>query len=100
MIVGINESKILSKHVSCKYKCNFDGRKCNSYQKWNNNKVDVSVKNIIFVKRDCIWRRTTSNSENGKYFTSIIYDSVITSSEVIEKTETVPTNFNEKKQPV
>ena len=62
--------------------------------------VDVSVKNIIFVKRDCIWRRTTSNSENGKYFTSIIYDSVITSSEVIEKTETVPTNFNEKKQPV
>ena len=33
MITGINESKTLS----CKDKCKFDGRKCNSSQRWNNN---------------------------------------------------------------
>ena len=33
MITGINESKTLWKHVSCKCKCKFDGGKCNSNQK-------------------------------------------------------------------
>ena len=33
---GTNESKILTKDVSCECKCKFDGRKCNSDQKWNN----------------------------------------------------------------
>ena len=36
MIAGINESKTLTKHISSKYKCRFDGRKCNSDQWWNN----------------------------------------------------------------
>ena len=30
--------KTLTKHISCDCKCKFDGRKCNSYQKWNNDK--------------------------------------------------------------
>ena len=38
MITGKNESKILIKDESCACKCKFDGRKCNSYQKWNNEK--------------------------------------------------------------
>ena len=38
MIAGINESKILTKHISCKCKCRFDGRKCNSDQWWNDDK--------------------------------------------------------------
>ena len=38
MITGINELKTLTKHISCKCKCKFDGRKCNSNQKRNNNK--------------------------------------------------------------
>ena len=38
MIAGINVSKTLIKHRSCECKCKFDGRKCNSNQKWNNNK--------------------------------------------------------------
>ena len=33
LITGINESKTLTKHVSCKCKCKPDGRKCNSKQK-------------------------------------------------------------------
>ena len=32
IITGINESKTLTKHISCKCKCIFDGRKCNSDQ--------------------------------------------------------------------
>ena len=32
MIKGINESKTLTKHISCECKCEFDGRKCNSNQ--------------------------------------------------------------------
>ena len=38
MITGINESKSLTKHISWKCKCKFDGRKYNSNQNWNNNK--------------------------------------------------------------
>ena len=30
LITGKNESKILTKDISCKCKCNFDGRKCAS----------------------------------------------------------------------
>ena len=28
MIAGINESKTLTKHISCECKCKFDGAKC------------------------------------------------------------------------
>ena len=45
MIPGINESEILTKHVSCEWKYMFDGRKCNSNQKWNNNKCWCEGKN-------------------------------------------------------
>ena len=32
IVTGINESKTLIKHISCEYKCKFDGRKYNSDQ--------------------------------------------------------------------
>ena len=40
MIAEINESKALTKHISCKCKCKcrFDRRRCNSDQWWNNDK--------------------------------------------------------------
>ena len=38
MITGKNELKILTKDISCECKSKFDKRKCNSNQKWNNNK--------------------------------------------------------------
>ena len=38
MVKGINELKTLTKHISCEYKCKFDGTKCKSNQWWNNNK--------------------------------------------------------------
>ena len=38
MVTGINESKTLTKHISCECKCKFDETKCESNQWWNNNK--------------------------------------------------------------
>ena len=38
LIARINESKALTKHTSCGFKCEFDSRKYNSNQKWNNDK--------------------------------------------------------------
>ena len=38
MITGKNKSKVLAKDISSKYKCKFDGRKCDSNQKWNNDR--------------------------------------------------------------
>ena len=45
MIAGINESKTLTKYISYECKCNFDGRKCNWNQKWNNDKCRCNCKN-------------------------------------------------------
>ena len=44
MITVINESKTLTKHISCIFKFRFDGRKCNSHQWWNNNKCRCECK--------------------------------------------------------
>ena len=46
MITSTNESKKLMNHVSCKCKCRFDGKKCNSNQWWNNNKCRCECKKI------------------------------------------------------
>ena len=51
MITGKNKSKFLTKYISCKCKCKFDGRRCNSDQKWISINVNASVKNIKHVKK-------------------------------------------------
>ena len=51
MITGINELKTLTKHISCEFKCRFDGRKCNSDQWWNNDKCRCECK-----KTSGIWK--------------------------------------------
>ena len=38
MITGINESKTITKNISYKCKCRFDGKKCNSNQRWKHDK--------------------------------------------------------------
>ena len=43
MITGINESKTLTKYISCECKCEFD-KKCNSNQWWNNDKCRCDCK--------------------------------------------------------
>ena len=51
MIKGKNESKTLTKDISCECKCKFDGRRCNSNKKGDKDNVDMSVKNIIYMKK-------------------------------------------------
>ena len=46
IITGINESKILTKHISCKWECQFDGRKSYPDQKWNNSKCWCECNNL------------------------------------------------------
>ena len=47
MVTRINESRTLTKRILCDCKCRFDGRKCNSNQKWNNSKCRCECKNPI-----------------------------------------------------
>ena len=51
MIIGINESKHLNKHVSCKCKCRFDGENVIQVNGGIIINIDVSVKNIIYMKK-------------------------------------------------
>ena len=51
MLRGKNKSKILTKDISCKCKCKFDGRKCNPKQKWDNDKCSCEFKNITYAKK-------------------------------------------------
>ena len=46
-----NESKLLTKDISCECNCKFNGRKCNSIQSEIMANLDASVKNIIYVNK-------------------------------------------------
>ena len=95
IITRKNESKISTKDISCKCKCKFDERKCNSNQKWNNDEYRYECKKHYICEKDDIWN-SAACSCNGKYLASIVDDSVITRDAIIEEIKTVPTNFNEK----
>ena len=82
MITRKNESKILTKDISCECKCKFDGRKCHSSQKWNNDKCRCECKKYLREK-DYIWNLATCSCKSGKYLASIIDDSVITCDKII-----------------
>ena len=101
MITGINESKILTKHISGECKCTFDGTKCNLNQWSNNNKSPCECKKHYIWENDVVWNRATCNCENRKYLASIMDDSAIICDEVMksydEEIKTIPTNLNEKK---
>ena len=65
--------------------------------------VDVSVKNVMYVKK-IVWNHSTCDSENEKYLGTIIYDSAIMCNGIIvsykenaEAKSYNETNFNEKK---
>ena len=77
MITGINESKALTKHITCKYKSKFDGRNCNSDQWWNDDKCRCECIKHIWEK-NYIWNPSTCSCEKQKYIVSIMDDSIIT----------------------
>ena len=82
--------------MSCKCKCKFDSRKWNSNQNWNKDKCRWECKKHHICEKDYIWNPAACSCKNGKYFASIIDDSVIACDEIIEETKTITTNFNEK----
>ena len=100
IITKINKSKTLTKHISCKCKCKFDGTKCDSNQWWNNDKCRWECKKHHIYQKDYVLNPPTYNCENGKYLASIMDDLTIICDEVIklynEVIKTIPTNFNEK----
>ena len=95
MITRIDESKTLTKHISCKCKCRFDGRKCNWGQWWNN-KCRHEQKKHHLCEKGVVWNLATCNCENGKYLASIVDDSSIICDEFMESYNK-ETNFNKKK---
>ena len=64
--------------------CKFHGRKCNSNQKWNNDKCWCEYEKINVWEKDYIWNPATGTCENGKYLPNFMDDSVITCDEIIE----------------
>ena len=51
MITGINESKTLTKHISCECECKFDKRNFNQINGGITINIDVSVQIVKYVKR-------------------------------------------------
>ena len=74
MITAINESKTLTKYISCEFKCKFAVAKYNSNQRWNNDKCRCECKKHHICEKDYVWNPATYNCENGKYLSSIIDD--------------------------
>ena len=98
MITGINESKSLTRHISCYCKCRLDGKKFNSDQWCNNDKYHCECKKIQVCEKDNVWDPATCNCENWKYLAIIMDDSVITCDKLLElydeEIKTIPTNFH------
>ena len=95
MITGVNESKMLTKHISCECKCKFDGRKYNSNQEWNNGKCrcqDQNQKEDNTCEKDNIQNPTTCSCENIEYLTSTIDNSVVMCHEIISAADSVLEN--------
>ena len=84
MITGTNELKTLTKHISFKCKCKFDGRKRNLDQWWNDAKCWCECKTHHVCEKDYIWNPATCSCQNGKYLVSIVDDLAIICDEVIE----------------
>ena len=69
IIKEINESRTLTKFISCECRCEFNGRKCNLRQKWNNNKCQCHCKKPIkhrACKEDYTWNFSTCACECSK----------------------------------
>ena len=62
-VTGINESRTLTKHISCESKCKFEQKKCSSAQWWNNDKCQRESKKCHLDEKYYIWSLATCSSE-------------------------------------
>ena len=51
MVTGINESKTLTKDISCEYKCKFDGKNVIQINDETTTNVDRGVKKFVNMKK-------------------------------------------------
>ena len=65
MITWINESKALTKHISCECKCKLDGGNRYSDQWWKNDKYWCECKKCHVCEKDYVQNPATCNCENG-----------------------------------
>ena len=74
ILTRTNEPKTLTKHISYECKSKFDGRNCNSNQKWNNHKCWCGCK-YLKEHHECkniyIWNSAACSCENGNYLVSL-----------------------------
>ena len=82
MTTVINKLKTLTKLISCKCKCRFDGRKCNSNKKRNNEKCWYECKKHNLCEKDYIWNPAIYIYQNGKYLANIMDDLMINCNEI------------------
>ena len=90
-------------NISYECKCRFDGKKYNSDKWCNNDKCRYGCKKRHVCEKDYVWNLATSNSENGKYFASIMDHSVIICDENTEsygETKLFEQVLMKRKQPV
>ena len=80
-------------HILCDSKCKFDSSKCNSNQKWENDMCRCKCKKQSVCKKDS----STCSFEINACFKSIVNNSVITCSRIINVTDTVLINSDDKK---
>ena len=83
IITGINESKVLTKDISCEFICKFDGKNVNQVNSGITIYADVSVKKYI-CEKSYVWNPSTCICENRKYLESIMDDSKINCDKVIK----------------
>ena len=84
-------------HISCNYKCKFNGIKCNSNQKWNTELCRHECKNPIkhrASEKDYIFNPSTCPCEIDEYLKSIIGDSVVAYDEIIRPTKNLAINVS------
>ena len=92
MITRINKLRTLTKHISCKFECKFDSKKCNFSRCECKN-----MKEHCVCKKGYFWNPATCICENCKYVGSIIGDSVVILDEIIAETKTIPTKSTSTK---
>ena len=85
IITERNESKTLTKHISCACKCRFDARKYNSDQWWNNDKYWYECKKRHVCEKGYLSNHSICNFENGKYLANIMGKSAIMCNEIIRR---------------
>ena len=59
MISEINESKTLTKHISCECKCKLDGTKCKSNKWWKNDKCQCECQKHHICEKEFVWNPST-----------------------------------------